>query len=223
MFNAVLKQIHFESQEDEKWYTADRLRRQVIVFFCLKKNMLTDWISEKIRSIYGWCDKDSEKEPGPFSIKSYLQYMLQDGVWGDFIVLTLISVMWGVRVTVVRGDSCSQVRIRHNYDLNDSDRVLLFNGREVDGHYSAVSRVDQSKLKSTSISYTKDFDNGVDTTEVNGKFHRLEYGTIIVKGDLYASLVVKGEESGDVKEDLERVKRENKKIRKILRQKKKLI
>ena len=53
MFNAVLKQIHFESQEDEKWYTADRLRRQVIAFFCLKKNMLTDWITEKIRSIYG--------------------------------------------------------------------------------------------------------------------------------------------------------------------------
>ena len=80
MFNAVLKQIHFESQEDKKWYTADRLRRQMIAFFCLKKNMLSDWINEKIRSIYGWCDKDSEKEPGPFSIKSYLQYMLQDGV-----------------------------------------------------------------------------------------------------------------------------------------------
>ena len=149
--------------------------------------------------------------------------MLQDGVWGDFIVLTLISVMWGVRATVVRGDLHSQVRIRHNYDLNDSDIVILFNGREVDGHYSAVSRVDQSKLKSTSISYTKDFDNGVDTTEVNRKFHRLEHGTIIVKGDLYASLVVKAKEFDDVKEDLERVKRGNKKIRKILRQNKKLI
>ena len=44
----------------------------------------------------------------------------------------------------------------------------------------AVSRVDQSKLKSTSISYTKDFDNGVDTTEVDRKFCRLEHGTIIV-------------------------------------------
>ena len=205
--------------------------------------MLTDWITEKIRSIYGWCYKDSEKEPGPFCIKSYLEYILQDGVWGDFIVLTLISVMWGVRVTVVRGDSCSQVRIRHNYDLNDSDIVLLFNGREVGGHYSSVSRVDQSKLKCTSISYTKDFDNGVDTTklkctsisytkdfdngvdttEVNRKFHRLEHSIIIVKGDLYASLVAKGEEFDDVKEDLERVKRENKKIRKVLRQKKKLI
>ena len=123
----------------------------------------------------------------------------------------------------MRGDSCSQVRIRHNCDLIDSDIVFLFNGREVDGHYSAVSRVDQSKLKCTSISYTKDFDNGVDTTEVKRQFHRLEDGTIFVKADLYATLVAKGEEFDDVKEDLERVKRENKKIRKSLRKKKKLI
>ena len=51
------------------------------------------------------------------------------------------------------------MKIRYNYDLMDSDLVLLFNGREVVGHYCAVSRVDQSKLKSTSIYYTKDFDN----------------------------------------------------------------
>ena len=159
MFNAVLEEINFESEEDEKWYTVERLRRQVIAFFCLKKNILTDWISDQIRNIYGWCDKDSEKEPGPFSIKSYLKYMLENGVWGDFIVLTLISAMWGVRVTVVRGDSCSEVRIRHNCDLVDSDVVILFNGREVSGHYSAVSRVDQSNLKCTSIANTKDFDN----------------------------------------------------------------
>ena len=192
MFNAVLEEINFESEEDEKCYTAERLRRQVIAFFCLKKNILTDWIGEQIRNIYGWCDKDSE-EPGSFSIKSYLKYMLENGVWGDFIVLTLISTMWGVRITVLRGDSCSEVRIRHNCDLVDSDVVILFNGREVAGHYSVVSRVDQSKLKCTSIANTKDFHNVMETTEVQRKFHRLEHGEIIVKADFYSSLVAKGE------------------------------
>ena len=82
---------------------------------------------------------------------------------------------------------------------------------------SAVSRVDQSKLKCTSIANTKDFDNVMETTEVQRKFHRLEHGEIIVKADFYASLVAKGEEFDELKEELERVKREKKIIRKILR------
>ena len=45
-------------------------------------------------------DKDSEMEPGPVSIKSYLKYMLWDCVWGDFIVLNLISALWGGRIHV---------------------------------------------------------------------------------------------------------------------------
>ena len=115
------------------------------------------------------------------------------------------------------------MKIRHNYDLIDSDLVLLFNGREVVGHYCAVSRVDQSKLKSTSIYYTKDFDNQVDSTEVDRRLHRLEAGSIVVKGHFYALLVAKGEQLDEVKEDLERVKRENKKLRKSVRKKRKLI
>ena len=128
--------------------------------------MLTDWITSQITNIYGWCDKDSEMEPGPFSIKLYLKYMLEDCAWGDFIVLNLISAMWGVRISVVRGDSCAEMRIRHKCELIESDVVILFNGRELDGHYSVVSRVDQSKLKATSIAKTKDFDHAVDTIEV---------------------------------------------------------
>ena len=96
MFNAVLEEIQFDSDEDERWYNAERLRRQAIAFFCIKKEMFTDWITGQITNIYGWCDKDSEMEPGPFSINSYLKYMVGDCVWGDFIVLNLISVMWGV-------------------------------------------------------------------------------------------------------------------------------
>ena len=148
MFNAVLEEIQFDSDDDERQYNAERLRRQVIAFFCIKKEMFTDWITGHITNIYGCCDKDSEMEPGPFSIKSYLKYMLRDCVWGDFIVLNLISAMWGVRISVVRGDSCAEVRIRHNCELIESDVVILFNGRELAGNFSAVSRVDQSKTES---------------------------------------------------------------------------
>ena len=144
MFNAVLEEIQFDLDEDERWYNAERLRRQANAFFCIKKEMFTDWITGQITNIYGWCDKDSEMEPDPFSIKSYLKNMLGDCIWGDFIVLNLISAMWGVRISVMRGDSCAELRIRHNCELIESDVVILFNGRQLAAHYSAVSRVDQS-------------------------------------------------------------------------------
>ena len=37
MFNDVLEQIQFDSDEDESWYTAKRLRIQIIAFFCMQK------------------------------------------------------------------------------------------------------------------------------------------------------------------------------------------
>ena len=156
-------------------------------------------------------------------IKSYPKYMLQDCVWGDFILLNLVSAMWGVRISVVRRDSCAEVRIRHNCELIESDVVILFNGRELAGHYSAVSRVEQSKLKATSNTKTKDFDYAVDTTEVQRKVHRLEPGQMIVKADFYASLVAKGEAFDELKQEFDEMKKENKKIRKSLKDEKKLI
>ena len=149
--------------------------------------------------------------------------MLEDCVWGDFIVLNLISAMWGVRISVVRGDSCAEVRIRHNCELIESDVVILFNGRELACHYSTVNRVDQSKLKATYIAKTKDFDYAVNTTEVQRKFHRLKPSQMIVKADFYASLVGKGDTFDELKEEFDEMKKENKKIRKSLKDKKKLI
>ena len=94
-----------------------------------------------------------------------------------------------------RGDSCGEVRIRHNCALINSDFVILFNGRELAGHYSAVTRCDQSKLKATPLAKTKEFDYRVDTSEVERKFHRLEAGQIVVKADYYAALRAKSQES----------------------------
>ena len=31
-----------------------------------------DWIRTHIRNIYGWSDRHSASEPGPFSVKTYL-------------------------------------------------------------------------------------------------------------------------------------------------------
>ena len=55
--------------------------------FTGRKEEYVDWIRTQIRNIYGWSDRYSESEPGPFSVKGYLKHILEDGNWGDIIVL----------------------------------------------------------------------------------------------------------------------------------------
>ena len=138
LFNAVLQEMEFDTQEDEHFYTSDRLRRQVIAFFTGRKDEYVDWIRTQIRNVYGWSDRYSESEPGPFSVKTYLKHILEDGKWGDIIILHLIAAVWGIRITVIRGDTCVELKIRHNEDLINADLTLLYNGLEISGHYTSV-------------------------------------------------------------------------------------
>ena len=92
----------------------------------------------------------------------------------------------------------------------DDQSIFNVSGRELAGHYSAVSIVDQSNLKATSIAKTKDFNYAVDTTEVKRKVNRLESGQMIVKADFYASLIAKGEEFDELKQEFDILKKEKK-------------
>ena len=74
LFNAILQEMEFDSLEDELFYTSDRLRRQVIAFFTGRKAEYVHWIRTHIRNIYGWSDRHSASEPGPFSVKTYLKH-----------------------------------------------------------------------------------------------------------------------------------------------------
>ena len=51
----------------------------------------------------------------------------------------------------MRGDACVELKIRHHEDLINADLILLYNGLEISGHYRSVARLDQTKLKCTSI------------------------------------------------------------------------
>ena len=224
LFNAVLQEMEFDTQEDEHFYTSDRLRRQVIAFFTGRKDEYVHWIRTQIRNVYGWSDRYSESEPGPFSVKTYLKHILEDGKWGDIIVLHLIAAMWGIRITVIRGDACVELKIRHHEDLINADLILLYNGLEISGHYTGVARLDQTKLKCTSIKKTDKFDYRVDQDEMNRKLHNLESTEVVVNSDRLATLVAKEVEYDDLKKMYDELKKRKYKINnKKLKQKRKLI
>ena len=99
-------------------------------------DLFKDWLRTRIREFYGAGDGDM----GPFSVRSYLGWMLQDKVWGDMICCYLVASMWGCRLSILNGDTCKETRIRHDLPLKEADYCLLPNSDVYNGHYSAICR-----------------------------------------------------------------------------------
>jgi hypothetical protein len=94
---------------------------------------------EQIRGLYA-VPAEGEGEqahPGPFSYRDYLGWMLQKNTWGDQIVLTAISMMWGVTISIVNVQHDLHLQLRHQRALADADIVLVYNGVS---HYNAAGK-----------------------------------------------------------------------------------
>ena len=67
-------------------------------------------------------EADDHNTPGPFS---YLGYMQAQGFWGDKLCLALISMMWQISITVLKGETFHQIKFRHSEILKDTNLVLV--------------------------------------------------------------------------------------------------
>ena len=82
-------------------------------------------------------EADNHNTPGPFSYLGYMQALLEDGFWGDELCLALISMMWQISITVVKGETFRQIKFRHSKSLKNTDLVLVHcQGR----HYIPASK-----------------------------------------------------------------------------------
>ena len=68
---------------------------------------------------------DDHNTPGPFSYLDYMKALLEEGFWGDELCLALVSMMWQVGITVVKGETFHQIKFRHSYLLKDANLTLV--------------------------------------------------------------------------------------------------
>ena len=120
-----------------------------------------------IKDEYGLVeDKVNEDQPGPFSVYGWVKYMSDDKVQGDGIMIKLIALMWGCWISIIRSDSCKELRFRHEKKLDCSDFILLYNccpGNS--GHYSAVMRTDKLMIIASSLKRFRNFNYELDLRE----------------------------------------------------------
>ena len=72
----------------------------------------------------------------------------------------------GVRISIVRSDSCKELRFRHEKKLDCSDFILLYNccpGNS--GHYSAVMCTDKLMIIASSLKRFRNFNYELDLRE----------------------------------------------------------
>ena len=113
-------------------YTADHLKRQTAMFICDHKSFFLTYAWRQILVEY---NQDQSKN---FSFKDYLLHLLQSDTWGDELVLSVVSIMWNVKVSAIFPRTLKKYHIRHAVqDLTKVEVVVINTGGM---HYSAVGK-----------------------------------------------------------------------------------
>ena len=173
-------------------FTAIHLRRQIITHMVGNIDLLYPAVKQGILENYGWQedsdDDDSMEKVGPFSIYSWAYYMKQNLVLGDSLILTLLALIWSIRLTVVGSRSLHEVRFRHDLDLEFTDIALVHNTSEGNGHYSGLMRRNQEVCSTKELAYSKKWNKEKDAAE---RLSLMQEGAldVIKKAEIQLSIV----------------------------------
>ena len=70
-------------------------------------------------------EANDHNTPGPFSYLEYMKALVTNSFWGDELCLALISMMWQISITVLKGETFHQIKFRHTELLKNTDLVLV--------------------------------------------------------------------------------------------------
>ena len=169
-FSSALAQIEFVTENCSKRYSPIYLWCHMLLHFIKEVDVLEDMVVKELKENYRMPDsQEKEDDPGPFSIADYVMYMAQDKVWADSICIKLLVSMWGCRITVLRSDSCKEIRFRHDKGLKDSDFIFIYNCDSDGGHFSTALRVNKIRMKASKWIRIRNFNFEEDMEEREGR------------------------------------------------------
>ena len=102
----------------------------------------------------------------------------------------------------MQGDTCKEIRIRHDVSLKDADVCLLYNSDSFNGHYSAICRDDEMLLETEKVTpkqgYRKELDvewernvkaNDMGFRVVGDLGGRTDSDMVLISGDMFDGLL----------------------------------
>ena len=82
------------------YYPNRYFHRQVVNWMVENRQKVFVYMDSTLRAAYGIADPTAS-HGGPFSYREYLDKLLKRGFWGEEIVLWAVSMMWGLKITVL--------------------------------------------------------------------------------------------------------------------------
>ena len=125
-----------DGDRDLPYYPTRYFHRQVVNWMVENRQKVFVYMDSALRATYGVADPNA-LHGGPLSYRDYLHNLLRRDFWGDEIVLWVVSMMWGLKVTVLNSKTLQEYRIRHNSAFKHVDVGLVYNSFS---HYSAAGR-----------------------------------------------------------------------------------
>ena len=116
------------------YYPNRYFRRQVVHRMAVNHQGVIHYMGPAIRATYGVADPTAS-HGGPFSYVIYLRKLLKKHFWGDEIMLWSISMMWGLKISMLNSKTLQEYRIWHDCAFRHVDVGLVYNSHT---HYSAA-------------------------------------------------------------------------------------
>ena len=145
LFSAIKKSIQIRhsgvvgsrgGDRDLPYYPTRYFHCQVVNWMVENRQKVFVYMDSALRATYGVADSKA-LHGGPLSYRDYLHNLLRRDFWGDKIVLWAVSMMRGLKVTVLNSKTLQEYRIRHNSAFKHVDVGLVYNSYS---HYSAAGR-----------------------------------------------------------------------------------
>ena len=129
LFNCLRKRL-----DTPKEYTSTHLKRQVIIFVCNQAQFFNKYLHRYI--FYAYNNPMVKKN---FSLKTYLQWLAQEGTWGDEAILYICSIMWEASVSILFPKTIRALHLRHN--IQDLSKIALLVLHTGGLNFNAVSKL----------------------------------------------------------------------------------
>ena len=88
-------------------------QRQVITWMVKNCQKVHKYMGPTLKATYGIADPTASHR-GPFSYKTYLTKLMNRSFWGDEVVLWSVSMMWGLKITVVNSKMLQEYQVCHD-------------------------------------------------------------------------------------------------------------
>ena len=83
-------------------------------------------------------DLKDQRMPGPFTWEEFLSFHLTPSTYADDIIICVVSMLWQMKITVLKAQDLSERRFRHTGRLAKAE-LLLVRYEETD-HFVSVGK-----------------------------------------------------------------------------------